>query len=323
MSEICQVMANYVAPKTTDRNRLSKKELLENEQFNKLSNIQRFEQSMKEKQDTLYADLYSIAVDATDIPLSLFSEFFHAAFTKKKFLESMLELLQQFSIRMMQYSCNYLLFPGDFHHYAVMCSRCRKHITPHAYLHDTLESASIAILWHLGIVTNSIDSCYIPVMFPDHETFIIQSRDIFSDFEVDFHVLCENNVLLDKETKENKSNCSQTLMFCEASKMDLFSASTIKKNEHEEIVLATSSLMDAIFFSCVGVGDTYEHWFGLTEKTNHKLCIQMEKDDVAIWNTNNSTKAKNKFIQRKNLREVREGLQLEKMPQDDYESLTM
>ena len=29
-------MANYVAPKTTDRNRLSKKELLENEQFNNL-----------------------------------------------------------------------------------------------------------------------------------------------------------------------------------------------------------------------------------------------------------------------------------------------
>ena len=86
MSEICQVMANYVAPKTTDRNRLSKKELLENEQFNKLSNIQRFEQSMKEKKVILSADLYSIAVDATDIPLSLISEFFHVAFTKKNSL---------------------------------------------------------------------------------------------------------------------------------------------------------------------------------------------------------------------------------------------
>jgi hypothetical protein len=33
--------------------------------------------------------------------------------------------------------------------------------------------------------------------------------------------------------------------------------------------------------------------------------------------------AKSKLIRRKNLREVREGLQLENMPQDDYESLTM
>ena len=48
--------------------------------------------------------------------------------------------------------------------------------------------------------------------------------------------------------------------------MDLFSASTIKKHEDEEIDLAIRSLMDAIFFSCVGVGDTYEHWFGLTHK---------------------------------------------------------
>ncbi len=144
--------------------------------------------------------MYSIAVDATDIPLSLISEFFHVAFTKKKFLESTLELPQQFSIQMMQYSCNYLLFPGDFHHYAVICSRCHKPITPDAFLQYTLESASIAILWHLGIVTDTTDSSYIPVMFPDHET-VIQSRDIFSKFEDKFHVLCENKVFVRQENE--------------------------------------------------------------------------------------------------------------------------
>jgi hypothetical protein len=54
-----------------------------------------------------------IALDAIQIPLSIFTNLFHWRFEKHSIVESMLEILQQFYIQMETEPDDLYLFPGD------------------------------------------------------------------------------------------------------------------------------------------------------------------------------------------------------------------
>ncbi len=62
-------------------------------------------------------EIVDIALDATKIPLSIFTNLFQQRFEKVSMLESMLEILQQFYIRMESEPEDLYLFPGDLSTY--------------------------------------------------------------------------------------------------------------------------------------------------------------------------------------------------------------
>jgi hypothetical protein len=155
---------------------------------------------------------FEIAVEATKIKLSLFTELFHQAFKKHKFLESTFELLQQFEIQMTMYNTEYYLFPGDMHEWQIICLRCNAKISNASFLNSTLTIVPISILHHLSLATYDTDSYYIPVLFSSHEKFI-EVRDMFYEDGNDQNCPCctKNRIHTDLTLtdEDNMRNCDE------------------------------------------------------------------------------------------------------------------
>jgi len=75
-----------------------------------------------EKKAEIIKRVLEITVSATTIPLSIFTNLFHQRFLKHDYLESTLEILQQFYIKMHSDHTRYCLIPGDLCKYLKMCS---------------------------------------------------------------------------------------------------------------------------------------------------------------------------------------------------------
>ena len=89
-----------------------------------------------------------IALSATQILLSIFTNLFHKRFEKHSMLESTLEILQQFYIQMETEPHDFLLFPGDSFLYTLRCMRCRQPVTLYGSIVKTLLHAPTAMLYH-------------------------------------------------------------------------------------------------------------------------------------------------------------------------------
>ncbi len=89
-------------------------------------------------------DIDDIALFATQIPLSIFTNLFHHRFEKHSMLESMLEILQQFYIQMETEPDDFHLFPGDHSTYTLRCIRCGQPVTLAGSIGDTLLHAPTA-----------------------------------------------------------------------------------------------------------------------------------------------------------------------------------
>jgi hypothetical protein len=70
-----------------------------------------------EKKEIIIKRVREIAVSATTIPLSIFTNIFHQRFSKHVYLESTLEILQQFYIAMNSDNERYCVIPGDLCNY--------------------------------------------------------------------------------------------------------------------------------------------------------------------------------------------------------------
>jgi len=103
-------------------------------------------------------------MEATKIPLVIFTDLFHHRFKKKLYLESMLELLQQFYIKLVDHSNHFCIFVGDLHKYCLHCTRCHCAITRPDYIQCIMEIAPVAMLWHLGIASDVDDFHQCPVI---------------------------------------------------------------------------------------------------------------------------------------------------------------
>jgi hypothetical protein len=79
---------------------------------------------MKKGKDHFIDETVDIALFATQIPLSIFTNLFHQRFEKHSMLESTLEILQQFYIQIETEPDDFHLFPGDLSTYTSMCIRC-------------------------------------------------------------------------------------------------------------------------------------------------------------------------------------------------------
>jgi hypothetical protein len=74
-----------------------------------------FDQHLLNEQSTdhFIDEIVDIALFATQIPLSIFTNLFHQRFEKHSMLEPMLEILQQFYIQVETQSDEFHLFAGD------------------------------------------------------------------------------------------------------------------------------------------------------------------------------------------------------------------
>jgi hypothetical protein len=78
----------------------------------------------KKSKHQFIEDIGDIALFATRIPLSIFTNLFHQRFEKHSMLESKLEILQQFYIQMESDLNEFSVLPGDLSTYTLPCIRC-------------------------------------------------------------------------------------------------------------------------------------------------------------------------------------------------------
>jgi hypothetical protein len=83
----------------------------------------------KKIKDHFIDEIVDIALFATQITQSIFTNLFHQRFEKHSILESKLKILQQFYIQMETEPDDFHLFSGDLSMYTLRCIRCGQHIT--------------------------------------------------------------------------------------------------------------------------------------------------------------------------------------------------
>jgi hypothetical protein len=105
-----------------------------------------------EKKEVIIKRVLEIKVSATSIPLSIFTNLFQQRFSKHVYLESTLEILQQFNIKMNSDHKRYCLIPGDLSKYTLKCVRCHRNLTAPGTIGETLYHAPIAILRHWEMI---------------------------------------------------------------------------------------------------------------------------------------------------------------------------
>ena len=124
-----------------------------------------FDRFIENNTDFAVSSICKIAEEATKIPLSIFTDLFHNRFKKKNYLESTLELLQQFYLKLAKRSKTFKIWVGDQHKYCLYCSRCNRAITLPNYIKGIMEIAPIAMLWHFRLWSDE-GQIHSPVVFP-------------------------------------------------------------------------------------------------------------------------------------------------------------
>jgi hypothetical protein len=75
---------------------------------------------------TVAEEVWEFAKKATIIPFSIFTSMFHQCFMEHRFLESTLELLLQFYLKVESIAHDYKVFPGDQSKFSLNCLCCGK-----------------------------------------------------------------------------------------------------------------------------------------------------------------------------------------------------
>jgi hypothetical protein len=122
-------------------------------------------------------EIVVIALSATQIPLSIFTNLFHKRFEKHSMLESTLEMLQQIYIQMEIEPDDFHLFPGDSSLYTLRCVRYCKPVTVAGSIGRTLLHAPTAMLHHWNMVQfhdkrSHRESMLMPLLFTSYENYL-------------------------------------------------------------------------------------------------------------------------------------------------------
>jgi hypothetical protein len=242
-----------------------------------------FNELMEKNADSVVSSIFDIAKESTKIPLAIFTDLFHHRFKKKPYLESTLELLQQFYIKLADLSNHFCIFVGDLHKYCLYCTRCHRAITRPDCIGRIMELAPAAMMWHLGIATDVDDFFHCPLILPSPEN-MDYSWTLFEDSKVE----------IDDEQPSTFLRCNTIinhgmLSFCEATKVDLQSWSNSKKNgnkTHAAIISNTISLVSSLLVDLVDVEMAIESGFDRPSAEMKKT--PMTAANTVIWNRGNS-----------------------------------
>ncbi len=142
---------------------------------------------LKKTMDTIAEKLWECARKVSIIPSSIFMSMFHQHFTEHRFLESTLELLQQFIIQVESIAHDYKVFPWDQSKFSLKCLHCGKKIFPTELLGKLLFMAPMAISHHLKMLSSISpvnDSPLVlknmPVLFTSMKNYSA-SKSLFDD----------------------------------------------------------------------------------------------------------------------------------------------
>jgi hypothetical protein len=205
--------------------------------------------------DTVTEKLWEFTSKATIIPFSIFTSMFNQLFTKYRFLESTLELLQQFYLQTKSIAQDYKVFPGDQSKFCLMCLCCGRRITPSESIEKILFIASMAICHHLKILSSvpAVNDSFsifnnMPVLFTNAKK-ISASETLFDEAIYDT-AGDEGDVLF-----YSKNSCTShdhrigEYCFCEASKVDLGeSEANHQKNQPQR---SNNQLSSAVSLLCI------------------------------------------------------------------------
>ncbi len=72
---------------------------------------------------TVAEEVWEFARKATIFPFSIFTSMFHQRLMEHRFLESILDLLQQFYLQVESIAHDYKVFPGDQSKFSLKCLR--------------------------------------------------------------------------------------------------------------------------------------------------------------------------------------------------------
>ena len=137
---------------------------------------------MKKSKDHFIGEIVDIALFATQIPLSIFTNLLKQSFEKHSMLESTLEILQQFYIHVETQSDEFHLFAGDLSTYTLQCKRCAQHVTLHGSIGETLFHAPAVMLYHWNMIEPHDEhihreSLLMPLVFTSYE-FIYDHQNL-------------------------------------------------------------------------------------------------------------------------------------------------
>jgi hypothetical protein len=187
------------------------------------------------------------AREATIIPFLVFSKLFHQRFNQHQFLESTLEILQQFYIAIEKCDKQYHLFPKDQYQYSVKFMRCHKCVsstTPG--IGETLLNAPSAILRHWNILRThdadwEVSLTSLPLLFTSTETYDASKTSFQNSFDRTDDVLHYPYFCSD--------NCFGEYNFCEAVKVDLsIQRSTHTKEQNYDRYVSNSMTLVKVLF---------------------------------------------------------------------------
>jgi len=190
------------------------------------------------------------SVKACRLPLSVVIDLLHQRFSKQKFLESTLEMLQQFIITMDKFNSGYNVFPGDKNMFYLTCARCGKRASPICNIGTLLSVAPSAMLWHWGFVDVEqregeprVYRSSIPLLYGSDDSYqrsLMKFRtDILRDKE---NLYLENNTFPCNKYRHGE------YMFCEAAKVDMNNVLEAKDPKaHQSTILSTVDLITVLF----------------------------------------------------------------------------
>jgi hypothetical protein len=99
----------------------------------------------KKAMNTVTKEVREFASKAMIIPFLVFTSMFHQRFAEHKFLESTLELLQQFHLEAESIAHEYKIFPGDQSKFCLKCLCCGNRMMPTESIGKLLFIAPMAI----------------------------------------------------------------------------------------------------------------------------------------------------------------------------------
>ena len=206
---------------------------------------------------------------------------------KKPYLESTLELLQQFYIKVVDHSNTYCIFVGDLHKYCLHCTRWHCAITRPDCIHLFMEIVPIAMLWHLEMASDVDDFPHCPVILLYHEAMFFSCSQ------------CEDaKEEIDDNLPSPFLQCNATtnlgmLNFCEAKKVDLQSWYNSKKKRnktHDTTIKNKISLVLSLFVDMIDVDMAGQSGFLCTISEIKESPITVANS--VIWNRGTSKEPK-------------------------------
>jgi hypothetical protein len=131
----------------------------------------------QKSKDYFIAEIACIALLATHIPLSIFTNLFHQRFEKHSMLESTMEILQQFYIQVETQSEEFHLFGGDLSTYTLQCKICGQCVTHHGLFGEILYHAPTAMLCHWNMVEPHDEQVHrelmlMPLLFTSYDNYV-------------------------------------------------------------------------------------------------------------------------------------------------------